>query len=146
MGYTHYWETKKQISKAKWKKISSLVERLAMNDGGQVLCREYDRTDEPVHIDGDMIAFNGKGPHGHETFWLERKEGWAFCKTARKPYDEFVTAVLCITWWHAGDCIDVSSDGWDDDWRRGLELAQSVDPTVEIPTGVESWPDKKAGT
>lgn len=139
MGYTHYWETKKVINKTKWKKISTLIRELARRDNNDVLCREYDRTDEPVHIDEDLIAFNGKSEHGHETFWLERSTGWSFCKTARKPYDDFVVASLCIAWWHAGDCIDVKSDGWEDDWERGLALAKTVDPDVEIPTKVETF-------
>lgn len=63
---------------------------------------------------------------GHETFVLERvqpkpaytgaRPGTYFCKTARKPYDLVVCAVLILAHVHLG--LQVSSDG---DWSEQHE-------------------------
>lgn len=64
--------------------------------------------DDPEFSD-DLIAFNGAGDDAYENFYVSRlyrhpflnnpqitEDGYfAFCKTARRPYDAAVTACLC---------------------------------------------------
>ena len=45
-----------------------------------------------------------------------------FCKTARKPYDTYVTATLIAALDHWGsDVVKVSSDGSIQEWEEGIE-------------------------
>lgn len=100
------------------------------------------------------IGFNGDdGPEGegkeyadlsHETIVIEKNcppqpdyrrgdsEYFAFCKTARKPYDLLVVAVLfrarmLVNW------LDVSSDGYYNEWLPGMLFAQEVLGKDTIP-------------
>jgi hypothetical protein len=143
MGYTQYFKPvgKKNPTKAEWRKF--LVEVRGIIENCDVPLRlEFD-VDDPPRLDDDAIVFNGVGNDGHETFMLERvpsrREGrclnW-FCKTARKPYDAVVVAVLAAAkrrfpWW-----LSLSSDG-DGEQER----------TYDNPTGLlfpyydkETWP------
>jgi hypothetical protein len=142
MGYTHYWDKKKKINKSAWDSICRDAKKAIA--GSEVVQREMDNRDRP-EIGENVIAFNGVEHDGHETFFLERENPDGFCKTARKPYDKYVTAVLCIAWWHAGDSINVYSDGYSDDWDAGLKIAKSVIPEIEVPSQVEDWPLSKQG-
>jgi hypothetical protein len=65
------------------------------------------------------------------------KKGWAFCKTAYKPYDKVVVACLCYL--ADAGVLTASSDGGPEDWTDGLELARSAlqRPTLQIPEGVK---------
>lgn len=91
-----------------------------------------------MEITNDEILFNGLGELGHETFLLERKtqteftrhdgskytneprengKYFNFCKTARKPYDLAVCAILIIAKQHLNDHIIIHSDGEiNDEW------------------------------
>ena len=85
----------------------------------------------------ELVSFNGVGEDSHETFSIAQtfeapahsldpgEDGlhFAFCKTARKPYDIAVTASLAVLKHHLGDAIRVSSDGDFDEWADGLALA-----------------------
>ena len=77
------------------------------------LCYEYDKPDKPPQIDVDQIRFNGKLADGHETFLLllSEDENFAFCKTARKPYDAEVKAVLDLVEKHCPGWLRINSDG-----------------------------------
>ena len=126
MGYTHYWELP-EIDKETWAKIQAASKEVVAEVPN--LQYEFNNPDPPL-VDSDHIRFNGQGSAGHETFFLERDglRGFNFCKTARKPYDEAVTAVLCIVGHHltrAGTLKDpyyISSDGYFSEWT-GREIA-----------------------
>jgi len=77
------------------------------------------------------------GDCSHETFRIERvmppnswdpagKDGLHFdcTKTAYKPYDLTVTALLVAAKHHFGDRIRLSSDGEDGDWTEGKAMCQ----------------------
>ena len=49
--------------------------------------------------------------------------GFEFCKTAYKPYDLIVTAVLSLAKYYFKDDIDIGSDGGNSDWDDGVKLA-----------------------
>src|SRR6266851_323091 len=48
---------------------------------------------------------------------------FAFCKTAYRPYDVVVTALLILAKRHFGEAIRIASDGEDRDWEDGRILA-----------------------
>ena len=101
-----------------------------------------DGTGKPI-FNSTRVVFNGGGKPGqdleHETFFLEKTLSkkeitdrfttekpvgyyFNFCKTARKPYDLFVTAVLLLAKQHFKTRILVSSDGDYEDWEEAYNL------------------------
>jgi hypothetical protein len=80
-------------------------------------------------VDNSEIIFNGDASKGdsHETFVLTLYEsGSKFCKTARKPYDRFVKAVLVLANFWAPGALEVTCDGDNeaDCWTQGVYTAQ----------------------
>jgi hypothetical protein len=138
MGYTHYWDSAqfKQESFERLGESTKSVITLAVAQGIMV-DREYDDADTPPLIDSDKIVFNGRGEEGHETFRLEREvSGFNFCKTAYKPYDAVVVAVLILAHYYNPDFY-WSSDGDSGDFAAGLALAKEVVPAIAA-FGVET--------
>ncbi len=90
MGYTHYWEGEAPIAKA-----LPIIEKIVAQGARQgIPLAGWDGEGEPV-ITAEEIRFNGVGDDAHETFAIVAGEtGFAFCKTARKPYDAIVVAIL----------------------------------------------------
>jgi len=136
VGYTNYWYTKPELKKAQFSSFAKDVKAL-LAKADVPLAFEYDQTDKPPQIDNEVVRFNGHGENGHETFMLTRKTevsgyssikkmAFAFCKTARKPYDKYVTACLILAKKHFGKDIQVSSDGEMSDWQEGKKLAEQV--------------------
>ena len=79
----------------------------------------------------DGIRLNGRWDD-HEPFELTPGPYHTYCKTARKPYDETVTAILIRAKVRAGSAIKISSDGDWYEWQAGRELVARV------------WPKEKA--
>lgn len=82
--------------------------------------------DDPV-IEADYINFNGCGADGEdcEEFLLDGAlDGYSqYCKTARKPYDEVVVAVLVGAIVQGCEGAEsIRSDGDIGNWARGIEL------------------------
>jgi len=151
MGYTHYWtQTKKRISKAAWKQICEDLRTIcdhAEHVQGVPLAKEYNEGGVRPFFGPDHLTFNGIGDDGHETFYIERSvvraprypgenPAWAFCKTARKPYDIAVVAALCYLC-SVAETHTASSDGDLEDWTAGLEMARLALPryanTLDYP-------------
>lgn len=140
MGYTHYWE--RDVSKSNAEQYGKLAldakkiveyaisKDIAIADwGGEVL--NGDEWNE------GRFAFNGYRAESHESFiWQAQvaepsymtNEGYSFdfCKTAYKPYDCVVTAILCRAKYHYGDSVKISSDGNWADWQSGRDLYEEV--------------------
>ena len=159
MGYTHYWRQLRDFTDTEWQELTRLA-KLITADG------VLDQTLSTVefNIDNEQICFNGVGDNGHETFIITKKKrakadyeeqeaydrqgAFEFCKTAHKPYDKYVVAVLCAIY-HIQDekevqpyestydkdgkwkgskyrisfddhIMDISSDGNTEDWTEGL--------------------------
>ena len=98
-------------------------------------------------LDSESVDFKEFDEHNiedlsHETFVLKRtcKE---FCKTARKPYDVIVKAVLLLGVSLFPENFKVSSDGDYDDWHGAEKLLQDVfgmgKLTYSMPN--EKYPD-----
>jgi len=110
-----------EIKQAKWDAFCKDV-RAIIGASDVPVCREYDSPGESPQIDDRLVAFNGVEDDGHETFWVDRNEPvWAFCKTARKPYDEIVVA-CCESAKRHGVFKEWSSDGDPEDHAAGLAL------------------------
>jgi len=155
MGYTHHWTQTRDFDADEFATI--MIDILAiLADAEQryeiAICDGAATPHSRPEVTADRLAFNGTDidDRGHETFELVRVRvleahrraeqlGWGFCKTARKPYDVAVTAVLCylasIVESHA-----VSSDGCGRDFLAGLALARQALPRyanrLDIPRGI----------
>lgn len=154
MGYTHYW-TPKKATPGKWNELVSVSRQLKANlpryseTAGGYYGEDAGRSKRVIKIRGgmgtgkssfnkQMIWFNGDEKRGldHETFMISpNKTEWHFCKTARKPYDLLVCAVLIA-------CVDVldydvSSDGDFNDWKPAIKfyLDTIYDVDKEFLTG-----------
>ena len=140
MGYTHYFSHTK-ISDKKWGKIvkdcKTLNNMLAEYASSDIEVAGWDGEGDPV-FDDNEICFNGKGEElSHETFTL-RKTGpevkdwmdvneipFAFCKTARKPYDLLVCGCLLVYKHYSPKTIDLGSDGENEDWADAETFVKS---------------------
>lgn len=73
---------------------------------------------------------NGLGSGSYETMWIDRvaeKDGqFNCCKTAFRPYDLAVTAVLVAAKHHFGNKITVRSDGNESHWMDGKILCNNI--------------------
>ena len=138
MGYTHYWRQLRDFTDTEWQELMRLTKLITASSGRDIILSEF-------NINNEEIRFNGYGEEGHETFLITKKKrakmdyeeqeaydrqgAFEFCKTAHKPYDKYVVAVLCALYnmagqkeWPLGDgkIISISSDGNTEDWTEGL--------------------------
>ena len=97
---------------------------------------------ETMHVD-----FNGIGDDAHEPFVFPGTDGFNFCKTAYKPYDEVVTACLLVARDHfPPSVLSISSDGSWEDWTNGATLYNSVfHRPARIPFTSDYIPDSRRG-
>ena len=107
-----------------------------------------DATGKPIFNDTELLFNGADGGEdlGHESMWIcqdyEFSEGsygdyqranfnkkgeiFGFCKTARKPYDIVVQAVLILYKEYFGNKVGIGSDGCASDWQQAFELVSSV--------------------
>ena len=137
MGYTHYWRQLRDFTDTEWNELARLTKLITVGVSTTV-------TLDPAefNIDNEEIRFNGVGDDGHETFILTKKKrakadyeeqhaydrqgAFDFCKTAGKPYDKYVVAVLCALYTMdrtKSIMSEIISDGRVEDWNEGLEYA-----------------------
>ena len=120
MGYTHYWTIGNGIEQADWDKF--LV-------GARQIIETADAAGIALQDDsaGAAIFINGVGASAHESFVITSEDvGFNFCKTAQKPYDTVVTAILIHAKVIFGKNIDIKSDGEWSDWEGGRLLYETV--------------------
>ena len=122
MGYTHYWRPTRDLTEDEWDNIRQVAKTILKDNHGIILDNEPTDS-QNLSITYESILCNGIGDDGHETFYLTRKmrNDFEFCKTAQKPYDKYVVAML-IAVAQITDSITVSSDGNQSDWLEGLQL------------------------
>ena len=138
MGYTHYWRQLRDFTDTEWQELMRLTKLITASSGRDIILSEF-------NINNEEIRFNGYGEEGHETLLITKKKrakadyeeqeaydrqgAFEFCKTAHKPYDKYVVAVLCALYnmagqkeWPLGDgkIMSISSDGNTEDWTEGL--------------------------
>ena len=150
MGYTHYWYQKRDFTREEWRQIAVASRAVSListhgADSPPITIRGWDGTGK-AQFTNDEITFNGDKDklESHETFRLNRvmpahnhpimavraaagkTDYFAFCKTARKPYDILVCAVLLIAKHVAPTAIDYSSDGDKEEWSDAELLANKT--------------------
>ena len=150
MGYTHYWRQLRDFTDTEWQELMRLTKLITASSGRDIILSEF-------NINNEEIRFNGYGEEGHETFLITKKKrakmdyeeqeaydrqgAFEFCKTAHKPYDKYVVAVLCALYnmagqkeWPLGDgkIMSISSDGNTEDWTEGLFHAVRSTRTEEM--------------
>lgn len=150
MGYTHYFPHKRSFTPDEWQAVTTAARQIIA--ASQVpLAFEYNDPISAPQIDADYIRFNGIGDDGHETFAIYRDLGhlaasWSFytdqmrergyvfvfCKTAHKPYDVVVTAILSAINKLAPGALDIGSDGGPHEWGPGVALARRALLTQDI--------------
>jgi hypothetical protein len=123
MGFTRYWKSSTAFDPAAFAEFASDARRIvdAARLGDIDIAGPLGEGD-PVLTD-EEIALNGRGDNGHETFAIGANDGpisFDFCKTARKPYDVVVCAILLRAERHLG--LSVSGDGDEEDDRPGHEV------------------------
>ena len=147
MGYTHYWRRPRKNAGSAYmfgllaldaKKIIAQAEQDGIrirNGHGE---GEPEFNEARFGINGDASAFSDDGRDlAHESFIWEgipsisehRKdepETFDFCKTAHKPYDAVITAILIRAKQIYGSCVYISSDGKWGEWQAGRELYEKV--------------------
>ena len=116
MGYTQYVRQQRDFTEEEWEAILIASQEI-VDQVGVPIQYEYDDPSPPL-FSTSRIHFNGVEEDGHETFALDRVKtsGFDFCKTARKPYDLPVAAILLWVAYNYPDAIHFSSDGsneWD---------------------------------
>ena len=121
MGFTRYWTVKKELPQDKFDTfISNAKKVVEHHQKNGIELGDYGGEGEPIFENG-TLALNGVGENGHESFVIERKENWSFCKTALKPYDTVVYELLYLAkhifgdeyFEYSGDC-----DYEDDDYSN----------------------------
>jgi len=140
MGYTHYWrfDTLPVIPAEARVVLKEILDK-AYADG--IIQYEADVQKEPFLTDTE-IRFNGVGEDGHETFHFNIHDDYrtedgrvfAFCKTAKKPYDAIVMRVLITLKYFLRDGLNVSSDGsFGDEWiQTRTEMADKYGMTTYV--------------
>lgn len=167
MGYTHYWNQGRNLTKAEWLTVATDVRAIltyAQHECDIALAGPMGEGGTAPEVNDKHISINGVGDDCHETFFINRVirkkpryagecTDWGFCKTARKPYDAVVTALLCYlsTVTRREDpathepivgteAWSVSSDGFGSDFLVGLDLARKALPqygnVLDIPMDV----------
>lgn len=152
MGYTHYWRRPRPDGEHYHTHSAYMFGQLAFDALKIIKQAEQDGIrirngygeGEPefneafFSINGDASAFSDDGRDlAHETFYWEgiptisehRKdepETFNFCKTAYKPYDAVITAILIRAKHIYGSYVSISSDGDWHEWQTGRELYERV--------------------
>lgn len=149
---------------AAWPQMVADAQRIVehVRGSGIIICG-WDGTGEPELEVAGRIRLNGterddldhetlgidpkpwrawEHPENAGTRWAERQRDefaqrgflWAFCKTARKPYDGCVGAILLRCVQLAPDAFVIASDGsWDCEWRysAGVWSNEQIDALYE---------------
>jgi len=152
MGYTHYWHHRRKFTKADWTRVSAAFSKIVEEAFLlQIQLSVDDETPLSAHgrlgvkwlmedAEGPFFQINGVGTLAHETFriaqagtslqkWQRPEDkGFAFCKTAEKPYDAVVTAMLIWLESSYPKHIQASSDGYIQNWQDGMDIALRAFP------------------
>jgi hypothetical protein len=134
MGYQ-----KRAFTESEWLKVM-MTAREVINSLPKDMIMGGNGTGYPI-TNKDEICFNGNeiDDQYHETFHITKAKyaDFNFCKTASKPYDVAVVAVLCLVEHIAPGVLNIGSDGNSKDWAAGLALAQKIVPEVKLPSHIK---------
>ena len=120
MGYTHYWTLENGVEESAWSEFFDGAAKILETAKDAGIQLEDDSLNTVIH-------FNGVGEGAHETFAITPLDvGFNFCKTAEKPYDTVVTAILILLKETLRENVKVTSDGDWNDWQGGQLLYETV--------------------
>ena len=141
MGYTHYnYRPRKNAGSAYMYGKLALDAKAICEHAYTIGIKLGDWSGEngtsPQFTEGEF-SLNGIDDMSHETFtwkamptqveWRKNEpEIFDFCKTAMKPYDAVVTAILIRAKEIYGSCVSISSDGDWSEWKDGRDLYEAV--------------------
>lgn len=140
MGYTHYWylltSAPEEKFVEKYQELVPLAKMILQLTDVEII--PQGRRGMTEVVGNDFIGLNGEGADGHETFFFSANcngklqmgdKIFNCCKTARKPYDTVVIAMLCaINHVYGPEMVEISSDGDmnGDEWAEGRQLFQEA--------------------
>jgi len=121
MAFTHYMQPTRTTTQEQWEAYTKKAKEI-IDAFGQPLYN-WDGTKEGVEITDGLIRFNGGAAKGedHETCKIERNGVWNFCKTARKPYDAVVVALLMV-----GEKMGIIAEWLADDSMEGADFGEAL--------------------
>ena len=116
MGYTQYWRVKEDLPD--FDEFAAIVMKIVCPYDGNGT-RVFSNAVGKILVKGNSVKITGT----YEPFCFHnKKQDFAFCKTAREPYDKYVTAILTAALFKWGsELVVVSSDGDIEDWEEGIE-------------------------
>jgi len=131
MGYTHYWKITERLDKD-WDKWTSFLPdamqiiSYASQKLDIALADSLGETKGEATVSLGGVSMNGYAEESHESFVLRPEViQFDFCKTARKPYDTVVTAILILAKETFGEAIQINTDGYNADWQDGFALYEA---------------------
>lgn len=108
MGYTNYWNLEKTEFPEEFLEGVKKIIDVANGSGIDLANGSGIEGTKPI-VEKEVISLNGMEPEDYETFYLGGEKGFGFCKTARRPYDAVVKAILIL----AEQCGIVSGFSFD---------------------------------
>lgn len=136
MGYTTYFPQHRAFTDLEWSNLLEWANLIIKETKVPLLGYEEEPNSKPI-LNENQIRFNGVGSDGYETFLITKKHNkkFNFCKTAEKPYDEVVCAILIACSRVAPGVLQISSDGRWNEWQAGVELFKKA-------LGVDQWQER----
>jgi hypothetical protein len=128
MGFTSYYRIPSKMDSERFDalvKDVKVIIKSAKGLGIELANGNGEKGTKPK-ITKDLICFNGVEEDSHETLYIAREDEMTsknelvfnFCKTARKPYDTIVSAVLVAVKKHFPES-NISSDGGMETFLKG---------------------------
>jgi hypothetical protein len=128
MGYTHYYKIPSRMDEIRFHALVTDVKVILKSAKklGIKLANGHGEEGTTPTTSSNLIIFNGVEDDSHETLYIAREDDevkgnelvFNFCKTARKPYDTIVVAVLVALKKHFPESI-ISSDGGMEEFTNG---------------------------
>ena len=132
MGYTHYWKGQVPAATESLLAVIDFIQTKVQMQPSDIKLASWDGTGFPT-FDIASISFNGNlnakdGDMSHETCAIKYGSAveFSFCKTAQKPYDIAVVAILEALNMFSDSEFAWTSDGDAAETLAGVELAHEA--------------------
>lgn len=140
MGYTHYFEQRRDFTDTEWDALTFYANELFRVSPTPLGDRHGALSSSP-EVTKEFISFNGREPDDYETLRIERTgSGFNFTKTGFgeiRAYDFMVKAVLILAYNIAPTALDISSDGFDFEWEDSLAfVGEHLGNSLALPPRV----------
>ena len=139
MGYTRCWITTGNFYDAQTVKVIKKIIEIAKTDYN-IKIKGYNGTGKPT-VNTKQISLNGDKNNNleNETFFVENgvKTNFDFCKTARKPYDIVVNAIIQLL--EEEDIIQNPRCGEGNNEKEAKELLQKAKKLTQNKLVLEAY-------